>query len=135
MVPVGDILILDSTNKGACSWVLMGVWRNGLEGVKRERMIRRVDVRREKTRGRNQFLFFCCALVVLPSISAVQEIFREKKEKRESAMKWVDERERVSRVLAEDMERCGGAVVYHRSTSLSIKRKKGKKNLVMGTNL
>lgn len=56
-------------------------------------MIRRVDVRREKTRGRNQFLFFCCALVVLPSISAVQEISRDKKEKRESAMKWADERE------------------------------------------
>lgn len=89
MVPVGDILILDSTNKGACFGVLMGVWRNGLEGVKRERMIRRVDVRREKARGRNQFLFFCCALVVLPSISAVQETFRE----RESARKWVDERE------------------------------------------
>lgn len=87
------MLSLDSTNKGAC-WVLMGVRRNGFEGVKRERTMRRVDVRREKTRGRNQFLFFCCALpIVLPSISAVQEIETEK-DRREDAMKWVIEKEK-----------------------------------------
>lgn len=61
---VGDTRSLDSTKRGASSMARRALsnWEEELEETETETKMRKVEERREKTSGRNHFLF--CGLVI-----------------------------------------------------------------------